>query len=432
MNIPIDIINKYRDLLSVAAISGKTVYENELTRISNLKVNRVQKITINYIFITYWHHFLKHFNDSLRPAIIKNVNALINCKDLSKGHLFLECSNCDNFHLLGLSCNSRFCTSCGQRYRSERSLNIQSKLLDSPHRHFVFSIPFNLRPFFWHCRSLFYCLFKSVSDAFDITLAKSKSAKRRDERAGFVAFLHTSGRSLNPHPHLHVLLAERTVDKLGKLKKIHYFYFKRLKTAFMYRFLELANKEIKALNNKTLYNKFNTERSIALKKYRDGFYVHGPANKKSNHYIKSSKAAADYISRYDSHPPIAESNILSLNEITNEITWTYTPHEDPDNPVVITEHVFKFIAKLIRHIPDNKTHVLRYYGFYANRTNRIKKLSKLFNYKNLKHQKSQLKWRIMIKRTYKFDPILCNCGSLLKVNFNYSYFGKYDWRDFDA
>jgi len=200
----------------------------------------------------------------------------------------------------------------------------------------------------------------------------------------------------------------------------------------MYRFLELANKEIKALNNKTLYNKFNKEWSIALKKYKDGFYVHGPANKKSNHYIKSSKAAADYISRYASHPPIAESNILSLNEITNEITWTYTPHEDPDNPVVITEHVFKFIAKLIRHIPDNKTHVLRYYGFYANRTNRIKKLSKLFNYKNLKHQKSQLKWRIMIKRTYKFDPILCNCGSLLKVNFNYSYFGKYDWRDFDA
>ena len=99
MNKTINIINKYRDLLSVAAISGKTVYENELTRISNLKVNRLQKITINYIFITYWHHFLKHFNDLFRLAIIKNVDALINCKDLSKGYLFLECSNCDNFHL---------------------------------------------------------------------------------------------------------------------------------------------------------------------------------------------------------------------------------------------------------------------------------------------------------------------------------------------
>ena len=50
MNIPIDIINKYRDLLSDAAISGKTVYENELTRISNLKVNRVQKL-LSTIFL---------------------------------------------------------------------------------------------------------------------------------------------------------------------------------------------------------------------------------------------------------------------------------------------------------------------------------------------------------------------------------------------
>ena len=48
-------------------------------------------------------------------------------------------------------------------------------------------------------------------------------------RLGFVSFLHTSGRSLNIHPHLHVLLAERSIDKLGNKKKIHFFPFQRLK-----------------------------------------------------------------------------------------------------------------------------------------------------------------------------------------------------------
>ncbi|WP_026392021.1 transposase [Haploplasma modicum] len=37
-------------------------------------------------------------------------------------------------------------------------------------------------------------------------------------RVGYVAFLYTRGRSLNLHPHLHILLVERTVDKLGKHK----------------------------------------------------------------------------------------------------------------------------------------------------------------------------------------------------------------------
>lgn len=68
--------------------------------------------------------------------------------------------------------------------------------------------------------------------------------------------------------------------------------------------------------------KLNIVRSYCLRRYKDGFYVHGPANKKSKSYVKSSKETADYISRYASHPPISESNILSLDEDGHTITWS--------------------------------------------------------------------------------------------------------------
>jgi transposase-like protein len=133
---------------------------------------------------------------------------MIDCRDLSKGHLFFECPTCDFYHLVGLSCHSRFCASCGHKYRDQRSVEIQKKLLKVPHRHFVFSIPYDLRPYFWKCRELFDCLFKTVNEALHFSIQQSKDDQLKDYRLGFVPFLHTSGRELNPHPHIHVLLAE--------------------------------------------------------------------------------------------------------------------------------------------------------------------------------------------------------------------------------
>ena len=366
--------------LVLAAKAGSSVYENELIKINNLKVNRVGSVTTLKIFKEYFDLFEFLHEGKLRPAIIDNIRKLIDCKDLGKGHLYYECPKCPNFHLTGFSCHSRFCTSCGKKYRDSRSINIQEKLLDVSHRHFVFSIPYKLRPFFWQCRKLFDCLFQSVNEAFNITMKLSKKDVKAGFRVGYVAFLHTSGRSLNPHPHLHVLLAERMVDKLGKHKNIFYFPFSRLKKTVMYRFLANANDILKEHGDKALYKQFNILRNSIPKEYKDGFYVYGPASKNHSSHIKTAKGAANYISRYASHPPIAESNILALDTDNNKVTWTYTPHEAPRKPIVVTESVYDFIAKLVRHIPDHGFHVLRYYGFYANRSSyRLTKKKKLFD-----------------------------------------------------
>jgi len=259
-----------------------------------------------------------------------------------------------------------------------------------------------------------------VNQALHFAINPSKEDKLRDYRLGFIAFLHTSGRALNPHPHIHVLLAEQVIDRMGHAKHLYFFPFERLRKAFMFIFLRNASLILKTTASKSLYREFNIQRTKMINQYKQGFYTYGPKVKEHSKFYNSKKIA-DYIARYASHPPIAESNILSLNEEDGLVTWRYTPHEDKDNPVTVVEHAFKFMAKLIRHIHDKGFHQLRYYGFYSNKSNRIQGKPKLLLDTSVQYLKAKLKWRTMLLITFKYDVLLCPCGQKMVLNLDLSY-----------
>ena len=89
---------------------------------------------------------------------------MIDCKDLSKGHLFFESPNCNNFYVQGLSCHSRFCVSCGKKYRDARANEIAKTCINVPHRHITWTISGKLRDFFQRHRELYNELFAAVND----------------------------------------------------------------------------------------------------------------------------------------------------------------------------------------------------------------------------------------------------------------------------
>ena len=421
----------YQALLAIAAKAGHDVYQNEFNKLSNLKAIRETSsnhVSLQYIFIKYWGKFKEYFKHKLRDSITENVEKMIKCRNFKYGYLLYDCQNCDNFHITGLSCHSRFCPSCGHKYRDHRSIQISKKLLNVPHRHFTFSIPKEMREYFWNYRGLFDVLFQTVNEELHITIRNTKISKKLDERLGIVSFLHSYGRDAKTNPHIHALVAERTLDTNSHLHKYSYFHFDRLRIVWQYCLLRNVSNYLKINSSKTVYNDFNKLRSFLANKYQKGFYSYGP-QVKENTKLSSSKKIADYIVRYASHPAISESRILSLDEINHTVTFHYDPHEDdnisdPTKKIgrqVITEHVFKFIIRLIRHIPDKGFHLIRYYGFYSNRTTKSITFPKLFSLHSINHLKNSLKWRILIMNTYKYDPILCTCGSVMKLNLDLSY-----------
>jgi hypothetical protein len=73
-------------------------------------------------------------------------------------------------------------------------------------------------------------------------------------------------------------------------------------------------------------------------------------------------------------------------------------------------------------MPDKGCHLIRYYGFYANiSTSKISLFKKLRQKSSIKFAKSKLTFRSMIKSTYHYDPLLCLCGFVMKLNFDSSY-----------
>ena len=427
---PILLKYKYRDILAIAAMQGNDVHENELNKLSNLKANRETKLTIQSIFQTYWPLFKPLFLDRLRPAIISNVEKMIDCKNLAKGHLFFECPSCDQYYLQGLSCHSRFCVSCNQRYREKRTLAVQSKLLDVPHRHFVFSIARELRDYFRIYRGLFDVLFSSVNEALQALVFSSKIAVKDDRRLGLIAFLHTFGRDLKFNPHIHVLVSERTLDIHQKMRKFSYFHFEKLRLHFQLALLRNISNYLKINAPKDVYHRFNRLRTFLVAKYKKGFYAHGPQLKDYG-ILNSAKKVSDYITRYASRPAISEERIVSLDPSNHHITWFYDPHEDDHKSKndttylgrqTITEHVFRFIAKLIIHIHDRNFHTIRYFGFYANKSSKSNSsFKKLLSSAQVKLKRSRLNWLFMLKSIYKYHPILCSCGHTMRLNLDFSY-----------
>ncbi|MCU0104101.1 transposase zinc-binding domain-containing protein [Acholeplasma vituli] len=229
----------FKYILAIAAMTGSSVYENELTR----------------------------------PAIIDYVEKMIKCRNLKYGYLFFECPNCNNYHLQGLSCHSRFCPSCNQRYRDARTLAIQSKLLEANHRHFVFSIAKELRKYFFHYRGLFDVLFNTVNQALHKTIRQSKLKRKLNLKLGVICFLHTYGRDMKPNPHIHALIAEKTLDDLNHLKNFFYFPFDRLRMFYQYLLLQNMSAYLKVHAPKDVYREFNILCTFLNNKYKKGFYT---------------------------------------------------------------------------------------------------------------------------------------------------------------
>ena len=418
----------FKDILATASSVSPFVLLNTINKLNNLPYARElnNQFTIKHIFRTYWKDFLKaHPNLSLRPSIIKNVEALIDCGSFHRGALLFDCPNCNNFHYQGLSCKSRFCPSCSKKYRDARALEMMNKIIDAPHRHITFTIPDSLRKFFRLDRSLLDSLFLAVNNCLKfLTTGKSKLALKSGRSLGFISTLHSFGRDMKWHPHIHVLVAEKTIDNFGTHKKFSYFNFVSLKKGFMFQLFSLISKKLK---NSPYNQEFSLLKNRLYKTLDNGFYVNAP--QKKNLSSNDTKLLIEYIVRYSSHPAISESNILNIDFKNHLITYSYTPHEDSLNdkigPQIVTEHVFDFIKKLIIHIPDKGFQLIRYYGFYSNKSNLKNYITKkIFKKPDSSKIKSLQNWRKRLINTFHYDPILCHCGYLMNFNRKHSIFPK--------
>ncbi len=339
--------------------------------------------------------FNDHYEEMLyilhpRQSVIDNVDKMLNCGDPSYGGAMYGCTKCGNLKFIPFRCHSRFCPTCGNKYSIDRTTSMSFKIINVPHRHCVFTIAEELRPYFLQNRELLNCLFSAVSSV--ILHMFHKDNKTESFTPGFICVLHTFGRDLKWNPHIHCLISEGALGNSGLWRNKSHFNYTFMRDSFQTALLNELQKYLDP--------SFKKVKAAIYRNHKNGFYVYAKPNKcKPGTVIK-------YIGRYLGRPVIATSRIDRYDG--ENVTFHYNRHED-DKLVFETIPALDFIERLIPHIPEKHFKMIRYYGLYARHRESDKKLNHAIPKEKHGIYLSFNKWRQCILASFGYDPIKCPC-----------------------
>jgi hypothetical protein len=160
--------------------------------------------TLRDIFTACAPAYLEHY-PHLPLSHRKVISAIQQCQSGHYGHSLYQCQSCGGHHRVNHSCGNRHCPQCQQHKTQQWLHHHLDKQLPGPHFLITFTVPETLRPFIRsHQRLAYQAMFHASAEALK-RLAK-------DERfigtalPGFTGVLHTWGRQLQYHPHIHYIV----------------------------------------------------------------------------------------------------------------------------------------------------------------------------------------------------------------------------------
>ena len=344
----------------------------------------------------------------VRKVVIDEIQKVLSCRNPKNGCLYY-CEHCDNFRYEPFTCKSRFCPSCGNLYNKQRASSIGEHLLYVPHRHIIFTIPEQLRPYFLKNRKLLDVLFKASYKTFEDVISETWKG---NAHVGCVCTLHTFSRASTWNPHIHVIATEGLFSDWGQWYPRQFISYERLRHVWQDNLLSMLAKQIGP--------SFHEMDTFLRAEYPDGFYV--SAGKTPRHYNGNVKQLVTYVARYLGRPCISTNRIDSFDGKT--VKFHYMAHvgnheerrdEEPS--------VLDFVLRLIDHIQEPNFRNLRYYGIYSTTGKSSECVQKALekgttylydpNCHAERHYFSR--WRGAMKRSFGYDPIICpTCGDVME------------------
>jgi hypothetical protein len=168
--------------------------------------------TIQDIFRVHAPMYLEKFGDKIPSQHKKVIQAILKCKTHGCGAIVYSCKNCKTTHSVPLGCGNRHCPGCQHSKTSEWLERQTLKQLPGSHFMVTFTVPKELRDFIRSNQKLGYTeLFSASSKALKKLAADSKFSG--GAISGFMGVLHTWGRQLPYHPHMHYLVPGGTLSK---------------------------------------------------------------------------------------------------------------------------------------------------------------------------------------------------------------------------
>lgn len=296
------------------------------------------------IFLEYGPRYRAKYEAKMLPSHKKAMHAIEQCRTPVLGGHVYHCLDCGESEYLYHSCRNRHCPKCQNDKAYEWLEKQQDILLPVPYFLVTFTLPDQLRDVARSNQKLVYdVLFRMSAEAMQMLGADPRFV---GGQMGMVGVLHTWGRNLSYHPHIHYLVPGGGIDKDSKL------WLPAAKT-FLF--------PVKALSR------------IFRAKFRDALkdsdcFADIPAEVWLNEWVVHSKPVGDgtlalkYLAPYVFRVAISNHRILDMDD--GKVTFRYraTDTGKLKTSVLPAE---EFIRRFLQHVLPKGFVKVRYFGFLA-------------------------------------------------------------------
>lgn len=154
--------------------------------------------------------FLTQYGERLRPEHVYALSAMKRCRTQASPKLQAACSECAHQTLVPHSCGHRHCPHC-QHHESQQWLDRQlAKQVPAQYFLLTFTLPAEFRALARaHPRTLYDLLLRS---SWETVRTFARNDRHLQGVPGAIAVLHTNTRTLDYHPHVHLVMPAAAVD----------------------------------------------------------------------------------------------------------------------------------------------------------------------------------------------------------------------------
>lgn len=307
------------------------------------------------------------FGASLLPSHVRAMRDIVGCRTHLMGGHVEHCAGCGERHLVYHSCRNRACARCGAERAAQWVARQQDLLLPVPYFHVVFTLPAELREVVRaHQKKLIAVLFRA---AFESLSRLCADEHHLGGEIGALAVLHTWTRTLEWHPHVHLLVPGgalgadgewRPCRKRRKSGEPYLVPVKALSLAFWGRFMHMARK---ALPNMVLPDLPRDKRWVVHLKP----VLHG------GEYV------LEYLGRYINRTALSERSLLSCD--AHSVAFRYRDSRDGQRKVMSLPGQ-EFLRRYLQHVLPRGIHRVRAFGLlHPSRRVKLRRLQLLLGAK---------------------------------------------------
>lgn len=279
------------------------------------------------------------------PAARRALAAIGRCRTPALGGHVYRCADCAETDFAYHSCHHRACPRCGGNRTAAWTAKQEARLLPVPYFLVTVTVPAELRFAFARQPERMHALLFRESAA---TLQQVAAERRLlGAELGFVGVLHTWGRQLQHHPHVHYIVPGGGLSSDGKkwlsTRQADWLLpVTKLAAVFRRRMEEALRAEAPA-----------EHAAVPAGTWRGRWVVHTqPAG--------SGTAVVRYLARYVGRTAISDERIVAATD--EAVTFRYTDSATQERKRC-TLGADEFLQRYLRHVPPAGQHRVRYFGW---------------------------------------------------------------------